>query len=290
MMRYLSIFLLSSLLIGFLACNNIETSQSIDITYDSPFPKRSQNLKLFLGDQITLKNGNDTITFTIDYDRKTKISTIFYEPDHDTIFNGSASRYKGLIFLNQKINDTAYYIYALEIENNTIKGLTSYWSQMNDIVEYLDLDKFKSIVMYRNDSTHVIRLTPDKKTLKELYGIVLYHTPADTILEFEDNFDIEMMKDTIRNISSDLKMISNEKELVTSYYPNPVSNKMTIELSKSSEYYLKVFDIKGQLVMSSEFTSNMYELEMTGVAKGNYIIAIFDEEGLVLDKFEIVKI
>gem|GEM_PF-1271271 len=81
-----------------------------------------------------------------------------------------------------------------------------------------------------------------------------------------------------------------EEELVLTVYPNPVSEKLTIEYAgNDKDYTMKVYSTNGQLVLEDVFSGVVHkEIDMHDYQNGMYLIKITDletSEDLVIQKF-----
>jgi hypothetical protein len=71
-------------------------------------------------------------------------------------------------------------------------------------------------------------------------------------------------------------------------YPNPTGRFLTIELSTSSQSYIKISDINGQLLFSGEITGTTHQLDLSTLRKGVYFITIRSKDFVATRK--IVKL
>ena len=64
-------------------------------------------------------------------------------------------------------------------------------------------------------------------------------------------------------------------------FPNPADNKVNVKYDNPSTRKLKytIFNSLGQILDSGKIRSNNYEIDVSGLASGFYVIAIFDKSG-----------
>ena len=73
-----------------------------------------------------------------------------------------------------------------------------------------------------------------------------------------------------------------------SIYPNPATNYLHIEGLQSSNLKLTVVDFAGNVALSvqlSAFSSSSYNLNITSLKQGNYLLKIETNDGLVTKQF-----
>lgn len=73
-------------------------------------------------------------------------------------------------------------------------------------------------------------------------------------------------------------------------YPNPSNGQFNVELSRkavSQQFILKIIDLQGQLVYSSDFSGNTHQFNITN--SGIYLVEIIDQEGIQLCKKIIIQ-
>ncbi|MHC1703243.1 MAG: M6 family metalloprotease domain-containing protein [Tenuifilaceae bacterium] len=70
--------------------------------------------------------------------------------------------------------------------------------------------------------------------------------------------------------------ITNNVESIETFtfFPNPVSNKLTVNLSIEGQVTLKIFDIRGVMVKKMLLTGASSEIDVTDLSKGTYLISI----------------
>ncbi|MBL8001915.1 MAG: T9SS type A sorting domain-containing protein [Flavobacteriales bacterium] len=61
-------------------------------------------------------------------------------------------------------------------------------------------------------------------------------------------------------------------------YPNPVHDRMTVELPDNTEARLRVFDAMGQLVLQAVSHADRTELDLSGLQPGHYVVQVLSSE------------
>lgn len=90
--------------------------------------------------------------------------------------------------------------------------------------------------------------------------------------------------DSIGRIFTD---VQTYRESVLSIYPNPFHDYTNIVLPKSGRYSLEVDDLSGKAVHSARFSGTRYRLSAVGLAKGIYLLRVFDKKNNVIDSAKI---
>jgi hypothetical protein len=67
-------------------------------------------------------------------------------------------------------------------------------------------------------------------------------------------------------------------------YPNPVKNMVTIEIPRSGESTLSVFNISGQELLKQQTASGKVQLDLSGFAKGVYTIRLLNNDEVEVRK------
>lgn len=270
--------------IALISCNETGSNVIMKASFDSSFPKRAKNLTNKLGNEFSIKHNKDTLTYTVSYDKGKQVNFIINKKTNDTIFTGIVNKYKGLYYFNEQINDSSYWIYAVEINNGTIIGLGTNWMQMSYLNEeidksFLNNSDLKGLIKSVNIDTSVIRLTPDKKLLKEFYYSIIDSLPIDT---FISGFDYETQTELSNNENTELINGLNEtsnNEMILNLYPNPANEFITIETDKPDENIYMIANINGQMVISGKIKKKTFKIDISELKSGTYFIKLDKEDG-----------
>jgi hypothetical protein len=245
-------------------------------TFDKPFPKRNRNLARILGDVIEIEGRCQPLTLGIVSTRKSNI--IINLTQGDTIFNGTVCKYRDLYYLNEKINDTTYRIFALKITDSLIYGLQNYlqYAQIDSTIEHGDYSK---LVYHKKQNT--IRLHPNKRELRKLYTSLLYKTPPFVIIKATAKNVTNEAEETIQSIEAD------DYDLIANVYPNPATDILNIQLHEQTNaaFYL-LSDLQGKTVLQGPLQGTANKVDISRLAIGTYALTVSD----AAQQTEIVKV
>jgi len=261
---------------------------SMKATFESSFPKRGKDMTLQLGDEFSVKNNNDTIDFKVLFEKEERINYIINKKTNDTVFSGIVNKYRGLYYFNKQKNDTTFWIYAVKIENGTIKGLGTELFQMAYLNEELDKVLYgkqganidlELMIKTINNDTSIIKLTPEKKVMKIIYRSILDSLPSDTIIDFfgvENTHELKTTENTI--YISEPNEISSE-EIIVKLYPNPANDYIIIETKDLLDNTYRISNTKGQIVLSGKINSEEFKIDVSEFNTGTFFINVDQENG-----------
>lgn len=239
-------------------------------TFDAPFPKNNKQLSKIFGKMLLIKKNNDTLFLKI---VSTKNDNLITEgKTGDTIFYGKVCKFREFYYFNHKVNDTSYYISAFKIKDNLLYGLDR-WTQYLKVDESIIKGNGKELVKSINADSSSIRLKPNKKELKKLFGLIMSKAIPDTILN---------SKSELKTINQNQLELDKEESEIENYivkvYPNPATEFININLNKKSLF--KLFDFNSILVLQGKLNelenridiinqkSRIYFLEISDIEKG----------------------
>lgn len=267
------------------SCNE---NGNLTATFESSFPKRGKNMTLHLGDEFSVKKNNDTIDYKVLFKKEERINYIINKKTKDTVFSGRVNKYRGLYYFNQQINDTTFWIYAVKIENGTIKGLGTEWFQMAYLNEELEkvlyekqgaIKDLELMIKTINKDTSIIKLVPEKKLMKMIYRSILDSLPSDTIIDFfgvDNTYEFETTDNIIE--ITEPKETSN-KEIIVKLYPNPANEYIVIETKGFLENIYGISNTMGQIVLSGKINSEEFRIDVSEFNAGTYFISVDKENG-----------
>jgi hypothetical protein len=82
--------------------------------------------------------------------------------------------------------------------------------------------------------------------------------------------------------------INENNSIPIHIYPNPASNKLTINLSQLKNLQntsVSIYDIQGKLLLQQSITQPQTELTITQFAKGVYIVKVNNDKDTLISKF-----
>ena len=72
-----------------------------------------------------------------------------------------------------------------------------------------------------------------------------------------------------------------EPELIKKLYPNPSSGAFTLNLHQTDTYTLRIFNLKGQMVLEEKFKDNVWVYNKDALENGKYFVRIKNSKGKV---------
>ena len=230
-----------------------------NITFDSQFPKRNKNLANILGDELKIKSGEDTLIYKITSSKNNNL--IINSKTRDTVFFGTVSKFRGLYYFNEQLNDSSYWIYAVKISDNLIYGLK-----------------------YINSDTSVIRLHPYKRELKKLFSSIISNFLPDTILNYQETYS------KIQDATSTLTVIDPEDfNYISKAYPNPTKDILNIELQQKSKSTFQLTDLSGKIVLQGQLNEIINKIDISKQQIGVYALTIVNTAEKEKETIKIIK-
>lgn len=83
--------------------------------------------------------------------------------------------------------------------------------------------------------------------------------------------------------------IEDIETIQLSLYPNPVSDKITIELASNSKAFISLIDSRGSIIKQHSTESNMASIDLTEIPEGIYIVKVATEEGVGFRKIVVIR-
>jgi len=268
-MKILKFALIVSILAIILFCKQAEApAEEILLpisTFDAPFPKNNKQLSRIFGKLLLIKNNSDTIFLKI---TSTKNDNLIIDgKSGDTIFFGKVCKFREFYYLSQKESDSSYYISAFKIKNNLIYGLDR-WSQYYEVDENIKKGNGKELVKSINADTSKIRLKPNKRELKRLFGLIMSKTIPDTILNSAKDLN------EISKRESSLDKEADEIENIVKVYPNPATDFINVQVSRKSTYQL--IDFNGKIILQGKLQQSENRIDISDKQNGIYFLNIVD--------------
>lgn len=267
-------------IIGALASCEGTKEYSPRTTFDSPFPKRNRNLENILGNTLTIKSGTDTLTLNISSLKNSNLIT--NNTTGDTIFYGTVSRFRGLYYFNQQINDSSYWIYAVKLADDLVYGLNTAWIQTMLIDRAIENGKHQKLVRYITPER--IRLHPDKRELRYLFAAIIDSIAPDTILHDQEASPV--LADTVKTISP---IDPEELDLLSKAFPNPTTGVVNIELQQKNKITYRLTDLDGNTVLKGHFSGTKNKIDLGGQKSGIYSLILLDPEDNTKETIKIIK-
>ena len=253
-----------------------------NITFDSQFPKRNKNLANILGDELKIKSGEDTLIYKITSSKNNNL--IINSKTRDTVFFGTVSKFRGLYYFNEQLNDSSYWIYAVKISDNLIYGLNTAGAQLYYVDQAIKNGNNRKLIKYINSDTSVIRLHPYKRELKKLFSSIISNFLPDTILNYQETYS------KIQDATSTLTVIDPEDfNYISKAYPNPTKDILNIELQQKSKSTFQLTDLSGKIVLQGQLNEIINKIDISKQQIGVYALTIVNTAEKEKETIKIIK-
>ena len=253
-----------------------------NITFDSQFPKRNKNLANILGDKLTIKRGEDTLIYKITSSKNNNL--IINSKTRDTVFFGTVSKFRGLYYFNEQLNDSSYWIYAVKISDNLIYGLNTARAQLEYVDQEIKNGNNRKLIKYINSDTSFIRLHPDKREMKKLFSSIISNFLPDTILNYQETYS------KIQDATSTLTVIDPEDfNYISKAYPNPTKDILNIELQQKSKSTFQLTDLSGKIVLQGQLNEIINKIDISKQQIGVYALTIVNISEEQKETIKIIK-
>jgi hypothetical protein len=249
-------------------------------SFEGPFPKRNKNPTAVLGRQIWVKRGNDTIGIRV---VSGKGYNLLLDEQGDTLFQGTASRFRSLYFLSRQLNDSSFQIHALKIKGKLIYGLQGAWVQGFLVDNQIERGIWPQLVKYVTPDSTSYKLKTDKKLLRKLFVTILQTLPPDTLINMSPEREVEEAE----LIST--QWDSEESEYISGIYPNPVRDKLTINLRSEGRLTYRLTGVNGVLMREGKLDEEKNTLFVGDIPAGMYVLTLLNPASGDREVMKIVK-
>lgn len=287
-------FLLSFTFLILVSCDD-----SYNLRFEEEFPKRKKDIRWKLGDKFMIKNSKDTAAYFVYFQPETKTNFIVSEKG-DTVFKGFVSKYRGLYYFSYPINDSSFWIYAVDIKSgllyevNKIKAFNMMFEQISMLENELNSDNYKNLISKYDSINRIYTLKNDEVLLSEFYTSALDSFDYDTlILETDLMKDeiIEQIKSSADSLKSDIEeLMSKNVNIISSVSPNPFSHSFKIIMTYESDFEYEVYNSESKLVKNGSFVGKNTNVLSVDLKPGNYVIKVKDVETNSFGSIKAVKI
>ena len=283
MIKFKAILILTILALILFGCENANLKPNVD--FDEPIKGRTVNLSNKFGDIFQVLRGNDTINYSIIFD-KTSDFNYLIKSDTDTIFAGTVTKRNELYLLNRPLENGKYAIHALKITDSTITGLETECLQSTIINNQLDNGKYTNLI---TDTAEVNSIKAEKKDGKEIFRYVIKQLEPEKLVA---------SKFMLTGSLSDPEFISKDGEIIDKnnpikkIYPNPFIDNITIELTEDAQdtpYILKIFDMNDKNIKTLKLNKNNARINLSNLKPGFYPLKILALDSKLLYETMIIK-
>ena len=279
-MKFFLSFIFLTFLIFFAACDEIGNFLP-KTTFDNPFPKNNRDLSKILGDNLTLKSGNNTLSLKIFSSENYNLIT--NQINGDTLFKGTVCKFRGLYYFSEQLNDSSYWIYAVKVSDNLVYGINSAFEQTLLIDKAIKANPQNKMVKFISNDK--IRLHPDKRNLKNLFSAIIDSISPDTILNFKEV--APLLYDTTKIIEN----IDNEEyNFLSKVYPNPTADYLNIELQHKNKLNYYLTDLAGKRVLQGQVTESKSKIDLRLQKPGIFYLTLISSSDNWKETTKIVKV
>lgn len=272
--------------VSFVACDNGK-SVFPKSTFENSFPKKNKNLASILGNHLILKMDNDTLRLKISEKNGFNLITSDDKGNPDTLFYGTVCKFRGMYYFSQKVNDTAYWIFAVRKSGDKIYGMNGMFIEQLQIEKEVIAGKYPKLLKYMSKDTSVIRLYTDKKLIRKILEPFVDTLKPLTIMHFEKTNDTTQFKMDSSNVISAID--SEEFEIISKVYPNPASDFVNLELQEQGKVLYKLSDIIGKELKQGECTEMVNKIDVSDMPAGLYILTVTSADGKISESVRVVK-
>ncbi|MGQ0829327.1 MAG: T9SS type A sorting domain-containing protein [Bacteroidota bacterium] len=249
-------------------------------SFDNVFPKRHKDLTNIFGDQLTIKKGDDILVLNISSFKNYNL--IKNNQTGETLFYGTVSKFRGLFYFSQQLNDTSYWIYAVKLNDDLIYGLNTAFEQTILLDEAIENNKHQKLVKYT--SSDIFRLHPEKKELRSFFTSIIENIVPDTILRSPETFTA-----SIDTTSAIAPIDPEDFAYFSKVYPNPTADFITIELQQKDKIDFQLIDLNGKIVLEGQFNENINKIDLTKLQDGIFSLTIVNPGYNQRERIKIIK-
>jgi hypothetical protein len=146
----------------------------------------------------------------------------------------------------------------------------------DSIVLEIDTLGFSNIVWVPNGTNNTINRLVDYLTAATTYVVEALDSAG-----CERRGEIEVIIDSC--ITGILHVMSTQVLI----YPNPAKGNLTISMPKFEIFNLRIYDIRGRLVLSEDKISQSFIISGNTLSKGSYILHLSHAKGVITKKLMI---
>jgi hypothetical protein len=99
------------------------------------------------------------------------------------------------------------------------------------------------------------------------------------------NYEFEMVNGTLTVLSKTVTPIVNAEDTLFKVYPNPCSNNITIE--NADKEHIVIVDVLGKKVLEFDCLGSMFNLDVSNISTGTYILKINKNNAFISNKIMI---
>lgn len=140
--------------------------------------------------------------------------------------------------------------------------------------KFLTANSGDNITLSSTEQSILLNYTPDLGASAQLYVVAwVQNATSKEVLNSGTQFD---------GLSATNELSTDNQVAIS---PNPTTDKTTLTFDKLTPQYLTLQNASGQVIQNVKLSnSTSYELDLTGLASGVYIVKIKSEEGMAVKK------
>lgn len=278
----------------FCACDQIDPEKP-KVRFEKPFDQRRVNMKRVLHERFRFEG--DTNIYLVKFERRTKMNNLINLSTGDTVFRGFVSNNDDLWVVSEPVDDLGYLVWGFRTKDDFVYAwgtrLVQHQSLSTPLAAEGVLDVASGVILAPTKEEQI--LSTLRKDLLPAYqkGMRFERlSRADVRQALKDDDDDEDDADPSNESfmqDEEVSVMNSEvKKTVAKVYPQPAKTALTLEMVNSGDYVIKCFDMSGTHFQDFEKTGSILSLNVSDWENGNYILAIFNADGLLLDQKKVV--
>jgi hypothetical protein len=283
MIKFKSILTLAISALILFGCEDVNLKPNVD--FDEPIKGRTINLSNKFGDVFQILRGNDTINYSIIFDKTNNLNYLI-KSDTDTIFTGTVTKRNELYLLNRSLGNGKFAIHALKITDSTITGLETEWLQSTIINNQLDNGKYTNLI---TDTTEINSIKAEKKDGKEIFRFVIKQLEPEKLVASKFMVSGSLSDPQFMSLNGE---IIDKNNPIQKIYPNPFIDNITIKLTedlKDNPYVLKIFDMNGKHIKTLKVNKDNTKINLPNLKPGFYFLKILGLDTKLLFETMLIK-
>lgn len=284
-------FLLFFGLMLLVACDNVDLEKPTT-RFERPFDQRRVSLKRILHERFKFQG--DTNIYKVDFERRNKMNRLINLNTGDTVMQGFVSNNDDLWVVSEPLDSMGYLIWGFKTADDLVYAWGSRLEQHKALSStytsegVLDIESGVLIVPTKEEQI----LATLRKELLPAYteGVLIERLSRSDVREaLETNTEADSREVDIDEHEEEvLDLNTQEQNSIVNIYPLPAKTELKLEMASSGDYLIKCFDMNGAPFRDFEKSGSTLTLDVSDWANGNYILAVFNSDGLLLDQQKVV--
>ncbi len=285
-------FLLFFGLMLFCACDH-NGAENPKVRFERPFDQRRMSLKRILHERFKFQG--DTNIYKVDFERRTKLNHLIHLNTGDTILHCFVSKNDDLWVVSEPLDSLGYLIWAFKTEDDRVYAWGSRQAQ-----HWALIAPFAQEGVFHAEAGVQIVPTQEEQLLSTLRKVILPNSTDALVIERLSRRDVRQALQDELTESSDEDELDEAQEMpsedapqqeqsaIVNVYPQPAKTGLKLEMANSGDYLIKCFDMNGAPFREFNKSGSTLSLDVSNWDNGNYILAVFNADGLLLDQKKVV--